>query len=69
MATLEITTTPAQDARIAEAFGEKLMLFQNATLPQVRQHIIDYIINVVLEHERRKALDAAVIDVTPIDVT
>lgn len=62
MATITITTTPAQDARIAAAFGDRLMLGGNANAAQVRQFLIDQLIKVVLEYERNQVV------VDPVDV-
>jgi hypothetical protein len=64
MATITITTTSEQDARISEAFGHYLMLEGNASGAQVRAFIIEKIKEVVLQYERNQATAS----VTPIDV-
>lgn len=67
MATLTITTTGAQDARIAPAFGAYLGLGRNATGQEVKARIIQFIREVVQEQERIAAL--AAVQPTPIDST
>lgn len=70
MATLTITTTGAQDARIADAFGKRLNLGRNANLAEVKQQIIMFLVNVVQEYERRDAHVAAEAALpAPIDPT
>lgn len=69
MATLTITTTAPQDARIVTAFGRYLGFPSDATGPQVKQAVIDFMINVVREYERKVAADAAAAAVTPITPT
>ncbi len=51
MATLTITTSPAQDARIVVAFGKRLGLGRDATGAEVKQQIIQFLINAVQEQE------------------
>jgi hypothetical protein len=69
MATLTINTTGAQDARIAAAFGARLRLGGNANATQVKQQVIQFIVNVVQQYEQEEAAKAAVAGVTPIDPT
>lgn len=69
MATLTITTTGAQDARIVVAFGHHLGLPRNATAAEVKADIIAYITNVVRQDEQRIAAAAAAAAVNPIDPT
>lgn len=72
MGTLTITTTAAQDQRIARAFGTELGLGANANAAQVRQAVIEYLKSVVQRQEiaaARKAAREAAATVTPIDVT
>jgi hypothetical protein len=64
MATITITTTVQQDARIAAAFGQHLMLEGNASVAQVRAFLIERIKEVVLRYEHNQAAAS----VTPIDV-
>jgi len=64
MATITITTTSQQDARIAAAFGQHLMLEGNASVAQVRAFLIERIKEVVLRYEHNQATAS----VTPIDV-
>lgn len=69
MATLTITTTGAQDARIVVAFGHKLGFPRNATAAEVKADVIEYIKGVVLADERRIAAEAAALAVNPIEPT
>ncbi len=71
MSTLTITTTNPQDARIVIAFGRYLGFPPgvDATGPQVKQAVIDFIVNVVREYERKVAADAASAAVAPIAPT
>jgi hypothetical protein len=69
VATLTITTTGAQDARIVAAFGARLRLGGNANAAQVKQEVIRFIANVVQQYEQEEAAKAAVAGVTPIDPT
>jgi len=64
MATITITTTSQQDARIAAAFGQHLMLEGNASVAQVRALLIERLKEVVLRYEHNQATAS----VTPIDV-
>ena len=74
MATFSITTPPAQDSRILAAFGRALNTkdangaARNATGPEVKQAIIDWLKLTVLETEQavqREAAQAAVTEITP----
>lgn len=67
MATLTITTTGAQDARIAPAFGAYLGLGRNATGQEVKARVIQFIRETVQEQERIAAV--AAIQSTPLDPT
>ena len=69
MATMTITTTAAQDARIVVAFGHKLGFPRNATAAEVKADVIAYITNVVRQDEQRIAAEAAAAAVTPIEPT
>ena len=66
MGSLTINTNGAQDARIIAAFGTRLNLGRNATGAEVKQQIIQFLINAVQEQEQRTAVQAAVDGVTPI---
>ena len=59
MATLTITTTAAQDARIVAAFGKYLGLPGNASAAQVKAEVIAFIRLKVLEYEKIAAFDTA----------
>lgn len=71
MATMTITTPPAQDPRIAEAFGAFLNsrdasgALRNATGAEIKAHFLDYMREIVLSYERKKAQEA-VAEPTPI---
>jgi len=67
MATLTITTTSAQDARLVAAFGTYLGLEGNATAAQIKQNVINYIKQVVRDQEYKTEVDA--ISVPPIEPT
>lgn len=75
MATLTITTTASQDARIVVAFGAELGLrdaqgvIRNATAAEVKAAVIAYITQVVLEREKTAARVSAEAAVTPIAPT
>jgi hypothetical protein len=62
--TSTITTTPQQDARIAAAYGRQLNLTDeqgaphNATGPEVKAAVIDFIRQTVIRQERRAAIEA-----------
>ena len=58
MATMTITTTAPQDARLVVAYGRKLGLGRNATAAEIKADIIASIRAVVFDQERL-ALDEA----------
>ena len=66
MAVLTITTTGAQDARIAPAFGAKLGLVGNATGAQIKADLIAYVKGVVQGYETQQAAVAAANSVVPM---
>jgi hypothetical protein len=55
MAQMTITTTSAQDSRLAPAFGDKLQLGRNATIADVKAWTIDQWRAVVFDYERKLA--------------
>lgn len=66
MATLTITTTAPQDARVAPAFGAHLNLGRNATAPEVKAAVIAWVSRIVLQYEIEKiAQDNPPADFTP----
>jgi hypothetical protein len=67
MGTLTITTTGAQDARIVDAFGKRLNLGRNATAGEVKQQVIQFLVNAVQEQEQRTAIQDALNAIVPID--
>lgn len=69
MATITITTTTADDQRVAPAFGNYLGLPGNANTAQVKSAIIDFVKNVVFSYEKRQAEITADAGVTPISPT
>lgn len=69
MATITITTSAAQDARIVDAFGKRLNLGRNATAAEVKQQIVQFLINAVQEQEQKTAMQSALAGVTPITPT
>jgi hypothetical protein len=72
MGTLTITTTTAQDQRIAKAFGRELGLGGNANATQVRNAVLAYLKGVVKKGETidaTEAAHAAIGNVAEIDVT
>ena len=66
MATLTITTTGAQDARIAAAWGAKLGLPGNASAAQIKADIIRHIQAIVHSYETKRDADAAANAVVPM---
>jgi hypothetical protein len=65
MASVTIDTSPAQDQRLAPAFGDYLGLtqpgtntLQNANVAQVKQALIDFMRGVVLNYERKESQKA-----------
>lgn len=69
MATLTINTTGAHDARIIAAFGKRLSLGRDATGAEVKQQVIQFLINAVQEQEQNTAVQAAAAGVTTIAPT
>lgn len=74
MATVTITTPPAQDLRIIVAFGSRLQTRdasgarRDATVAEIKADIIRYVTQIVSEEEKkaaRIAADSGVVDVTP----
>lgn len=61
MATLTITTTAQQDARIVAAFGKYLGLPGNATAAQVKAEVFAFIRLVVMNQEKVAAEAAAIV--------
>lgn len=58
MASITITTTAQQDARLTVAFGEFLHPGTNATAADVKAWIISELRRVVQEYEQRQAIAA-----------
>jgi hypothetical protein len=58
MASITITTTGAQDARIAPAFGAFLHPGTNANAADVKAYLIEVIRKVVHDYEQQQALAA-----------
>ena len=58
MASITLTTTAPQDARLGPAFGALLGLPGNATAAQVKEWIVIQLRSVVQNHEHRIALQA-----------
>ena len=58
MATMTITTTGPQDARIVVAFGSKLGLGRNATAAEIKADVINYI-RVIVQDQEKIAVVAA----------
>jgi hypothetical protein len=67
MATVTITTTAEQDARIASAFRKILELNQNPTGAQIKAWLIDRLREAVLNYEREQQRIA--ITVEPFEPT
>lgn len=72
MAITTITTTPAQDARLAAAFGTRLGLRdaqgapRNATAAEVKADLVEYLKRVVADEERATAMRSAAAGITEI---
>lgn len=61
-----ITTTGAEDTRIAVAFGAHLGLAGNANAAQVKAAVVEFIKGVVREQERLAAVRATIVtDIAP----
>jgi hypothetical protein len=58
MASITITTTGAQDARLTVAFGAYLHPGTNATAADVKAYLIEHMRQIVLDYERQQALIA-----------
>jgi hypothetical protein len=58
MASVTITTTAPDDARLSPAFGAKLGLVGGANTAQVKAHLIAYMRQVVQDYEREQAIKA-----------
>lgn len=68
MATVTITTSGAQDTRIAPAVGAALGLGRNATGAEVKQYLVTELTSVVRNYEQVQATNTAkagVTDITP----
>lgn len=65
-ATVTITTTGAEDARISAAFGDYLGLGRNATGPEVKAAMAAFVVSVVAGFEFRQADATARAGVAPI---
>ena len=66
MATMTITTTAGEDARLVVAFGKKLGLPGNANAAQIKADVIAYVKTVVRDQERiAAALTANQTDIDP----
>ena len=71
MGTITITTTTAQDQRIAPAFGDHLQLGGNANGAQVKGELIAHIKRIVRRYEVKvatAAANAAMQSVADIDI-
>lgn len=69
MASVTITTTAPEDARIAPAFGDFLGLGRNATAPEVKTALVAFLKNTVLSYEQQQAAKQAVAATTAIAPT
>lgn len=58
MASITITTTGPQDARLTVAFGALLHPGSNATTADVKAYLIEQMRRVVQEYERQQAIVA-----------
>ena len=67
MATMTITTTAGEDARLVVAFGAKLGLAGNANAAQIKADVIAYVRAVVSDQERIAASLTA--NQTPVSPT
>lgn len=68
MASITITTTGAQDARLTVAFGAFLHPGTNATTADVKAHLIQHLREVVQQYESQQAI-AAIAPPTAFDPT
>lgn len=69
MATFTLTTPSNQDPRILAAFGKRLNLGRDATGAEVKQQLINFMINAVQEQETNTAVASAVAGVSLITPT
>lgn len=69
MATLSITVPDAQVPRVQAALGRALGLEGDATADQVRQFLVDTLVEAVLAQERAEAAKAARDGVTEVGAT
>lgn len=67
MASITLTTTAPQDARIVAAFTQALG--HPATVADVKSFLIQSLTNYVLEIEKQIAMDAAAAGVKPVTPT
>jgi hypothetical protein len=58
MASLTITTTAAEDLRLAPAWGAKLGLNRSATTAEVKAYLIKVLRGAVIEYEVQQAVAA-----------
>lgn len=58
MASITITTTGAQDARLGPAFGALLQTGGNANVAQVKAWIVEQLRSVVQQYETQQAIAA-----------
>lgn len=69
MATLTITTTAPQDARIVAAYGRRLSLPGNASAAQVKAAVIEQIKQVVRDYEANQAIQSAINGIEVLEIT
>jgi hypothetical protein len=69
MATLTITTTAGEDARLVAAFGAALGLGRNATAAEIKSAVAAYLKGVVRDQERIAAMAAQSAGATDIAPT
>ena len=69
MATITITTTSAEDTRIAAAFGTMLGLNRNATAAEIKAWVVGRLKDAVFGEEQRIAAFNAAAAVSPIAPT
>lgn len=59
---ITISVTTSQGTRIAKAIGNRFALSRNATEAEVKQFILSYLKQTVLEQERQDILNNTVIE-------
>lgn len=71
MGNLTINTTAPEDVRLAAAFGAYLGLGTgvNATGPQVKAAVVNFVKQTVLSYEQQQAVNAAIASTVPIAPT